>query len=737
MRLALLLATVVLASAGARVVLDSWITLHDGRSAVFDPDSLYQLRRVDRLRTEGWPPADRDPWMVWPDGAGVQWPPGWPALCGALLLPFAPQQDAAARAWLEHAMGWIPPVLGVLASLLATLAARRLAGDAAGLAAGLVHALCVPAIGYGAAGNADYHALVALAAGGLTAGLASALDRGALAGSARAARCGALLGLLAGGLWITWLGTIHHVLTLDAVLLVLLLRDRAGRLAGLPACGAALHLVALAVVLPVSAASPWLEDRPWSVEFLTWSQPLVLAAGAAFWLPLARLRPGGAGRRRWPWIFGGAAAAVAGALALAGSPLVAGVRAGLDSAAGGGAFDEIAESLPLLGGRGGFDAVLGTLGWAGVLLPIAWLAGLAVLRRERREALLPWLVAVPVLLALSLRQRRFANELALPMAVLTGFALARLVRLTPLARRAGSVTLLAAGAVALGLQWQVVTQVSAGLSRDPPLRFPARRLAAQRELYEWLARHAPGEPQGSVLATWGHGNGLLWAARQPNVATPFAYYVGADSRLAPSRCLLATDPAGARELLERFDVRFLLLTPPDPAAVHDLASLLDPALARRLVRDPGGPSAALAPAWRDTEQARLLLGLALLGPRAPDAPPPPQDVRLLHVSPTLLRGWPAGWILERVRGAAVEGRGSLRVELELRAPGLAAPLRFTAAAEPDADGVAHVRVPWATTSPNGDLQAAGPLRWTLGGRPGTADIGEDDVREGRRVVVGG
>jgi hypothetical protein len=151
---------------------------------------------------------------------------------------------------------------------------------------------------------------------------------------------------------------------------------------------------------------------------------------------------------------------------------------------------------------------------------------------------------------------------------------------------------------------------------------------------------------------------------------------------------------------------------------------------RYLTAAPDGER--LAAAWYSTVGARLV-GLAAPNVDALGF------LRLVHVSPFFDarltgRPLPAGAIWERVAGARVEASGAagerLEIVLELAYPDGATPFVFRATAAVGPDGVARVRVPYATDAPNGELVARGPVKWRLGAANGELSIPEHAVLGG-------
>ena len=91
----------------------------------------------------------------------------------------------------------------------------------------------------------------------------------------------------------------------------------------------------------------------------------------------------------------------------------------------------IQESRSLLSPNG-FDGaeIVRLLGYGAVVLPIAWvLAAIAVLRRSQ-SALLPLVVAAPLLAVQAGAQARFADALSMSMAVLLAWVLVELGRMS-------------------------------------------------------------------------------------------------------------------------------------------------------------------------------------------------------------------------------------------------------------------------------------------------------------------
>jgi asparagine N-glycosylation enzyme membrane subunit Stt3 len=765
--LALVLVAVALLAALAREVHNERITvLPAGDPGAgwfsFDPDTHYQLRRLTRVLDEGLPVAGRDERLNHPEGAAIPWPPYYTLLLAALLGPSAPSDPALRADYLERTAASLPWHFGVATALVAALAAWRLLrgsgasnGPAAtaALLAGGIFALLGSSLHYSAPGNGDHHAFATSLMAGMFALVAEGARSERLASPRAGLGLGCAAGVLAGALLGSWVGGLVHVLIVQAVLGWLVLRAAREHLPGLAPFGLAFHLTAAAVLAPAVLASPWNELHPWMVVNLSWFHLAHLLLGALVFAPLLVTAPGTRARRAWPWIVLAALALLALGLALSDLGPARGVREGFAWARRANGFMEfIAESQPLLWGQDGSMATgLRLLGLAPLALAIAWFPAARRAFVQRDGALLVWVVAAPPLLIQALVQRRFAEALGPAMAVLVGWGagwlLARRARV-PQPLICAALALLAAGILEYPTLARGATRLTAG---EHWLRGPqASTWRGQRALYRWLAQ-TPSAPGAGVLAPWYHGHSVLWVADRPSVATNFGSFVGLEGYLAPWRFFLERDPARAEALLVQRDARFVLV---DGALTNDLAVMLsllrDEVDFDALARTPDGlrPSAQ----WYATQGARLAFEGRAVDPTQGTATDSLDYLRLVHVSaqpyalplamPYLPPGSgapPCGWIWERVAGARVEARGApgqeLRLSIEIVYPQRERVLLWTRAATCDAQGLARLRVPYATDEPNGDGRALGPARWTLGERSGNAEIPGISVLAGSGVSL--
>jgi hypothetical protein len=236
---------------------------------------------------------------------------------------------------------------------------------------------------------------------------------------------------------------------------------------------------------------------------------------------------------------------------------------------------------------------------------------------------------------------------------------------------------------------------------------------SSREMAEWLRSHSP--PRAAVMAPWGFGQMIQWAAERPVVASNYGHYTGEQAFLDGFRFFAETDPQRAEELLATRDVRFVLVTTDMDRQWRSIARALG------LGDDPRRFQASLA--------ARLVSGGTQLGfLRIVHASPLPDSRR---ASPGSSLSAPSGFVFERVAGARIEVRGNPGDLLEIELPltdGLAS-FHFRASAHAGVDGVARVRCPYSTEQA-GDFRPAGKLVTRFAGAESTLMVTEADVRSG-------
>jgi asparagine N-glycosylation enzyme membrane subunit Stt3 len=726
------------------------------RWVAMDSDTLYHVRRLSRLMEEGFPVAERDPYLDYPQGSAIPWPPYYTIALWAVLAPLAPQEPEARRAWLEEGVASMPLVFGVATSILALAGAWMLAGPTAGLFAGLYHALTLGSITYSRAGNGDHHAWISFLNSAMFLVAAVGFRRGALERTRSAVAFGAAGGVLAGVLLGSWVASLLYVALFQLALGLVLVWNASRPRPGIAAFGLAYHVAALAVILPAVLASPWKEAHPWMVVNLSWFHLVHLVLGALVFVPLLFVRGGTRVFRLYPWLVAASLVALALVFALLDVGPAAGIREGFAWVSAEDRFmAQVGESYPLVGAGVAFpDVLFHHLGFGAALLPIAWLAAAIVAWRARDEALALWVVAVAGLLVQALLQRRFADALAMPMASLLGWGAARFAaslaaRITSARLRERVVELvapLALGLLAISMHWTgVVGQTLATAEVAAGEAHEEQGALAAREMAEWVRSHSPETRDYCVLANWGSGHLIEWGADRPSSATNFGSYVGLDGFQAPSRFFLEEDHARAEEILESRRAQYVFVLSSMPGMVAEMVATACPDRASRYL-EGGAKGRELREAFFDTLGAHLLLGGVRLHQGGP--PGPSVDfLRLVYASPIentaaplALGGMkrPFGFLWQHVAGARVEAHGSpgdeLRVALRVSFREAGYQLVFQRRALAGDDGIARIRVPYATLSANGE-GIVGESRWNFGPASGALAIAETDVSEGRVVRV--
>jgi hypothetical protein len=334
------------------------------------------------------------------------------------------------------------------------------------------------------------------------------------------------------------------------------------------------------------------------------------------------------------------------------------------------------------------------------------------------------------------------------MAIALGTALA-----SWMARLWSERAVLAAGcglALGVALQFPTLRATSARIGRDWTADDSVVPQRDVRELHRWIARRSDPEPMDAVLATWDQGHAIEWVAERASIATNFGSYLGRDSYLDPWRFFLEDDPKLAEELLERRSARYVLVTGDFSKDLEVMLRLLRPETRRSYLVIPREGPVYASQRFFTTMAARLMMGgragdmekRALTGDSL-------DFLRLVHVSPHrlatplpivhTLQPVPAGWIWERVKGAALELRGQpgtpFEIAIELDAGPLQPRMSFVASGTIGEDGLGRARVPYSTADANGDVLALGPAKCRVGASEREVAIREGDVVLGSTVAV--
>jgi len=565
-----------------------------GDDVVFPPaDPQYHLRRAFFTFVHFPDVLLFDPYINYPGGAPVPWPPLFDWTLGAVARLVA--QDVHG---FERVAAWASPVAGGLAVVPIALAGSLLGGRRVGLVAGVFYALLPIAVDYGRVGYADHHATVAM--------IGACLLLVCLA-SARAAVEERPLGRLAAihsairlVLMLTWHGSPLYLVLSEGLLLGVGIWTGRRELLGAQSLGA---LATGAILLPVIALSPTPLGGEYSSIALSRLHVLgmlgVAGVSGGLWA-MQRRRPNGAAIAR---LLMAMAIVTIGLFVLL---LMPGIREGLTPAL---RFltmsDEVGavtgEQSPLFAwlGRTPGSPAVHVWGWFAYAIPLAPAAAWLAWRRPGAD---PGTRVAALLLGawgaffafLALQQRRYGNDFAPAAAILFALALCALAERATRTledRRSGSVV---ATALALGLC--VLLFLPPVCRVDVPraqatlhaLRSPgAIRLDVRDSVAVTLARFmgevgrmtpetssylTPGpSPEYAVIAHANLGHALQYGARRPTATDPFWWYIGRENWDRSFAFFETADEEEAIRLAELLRGRYVVTTTesvPGSVAAH-------------------------------------------------------------------------------------------------------------------------------------------------------------------------
>jgi asparagine N-glycosylation enzyme membrane subunit Stt3 len=648
-----------------------------------DSDGLYHMRRLSEYRKADGMPSARDVFLNYPDGAIIPWPPYYTMVADV----FVDDNESA----IEMQMGRLPLLFSALTSLLVALAALMIAGRGAALIAGLIHTFNYASIHYGSLGVADHHAFVSLL-NCFTLLAFSFVSRFGGFSSLRFCILSALAAGVATGLMLgVWVGALMYLVPLQLVCLWWLYNYFNRQVALFVSL---FHLSALVVLLPAILQSPWVADYPWMVINLSNFHLLWLALGVALPIPIWWSRCQDTTRKymRRAVAIGSAVGVVVFALDI---PPASGILEGFAWVSRADEFMAgIAESAPLI------SDIDGLLKWVGLvvfLIPcVYWWAF-----RDKKfssPVLLPWLVALPPLLLQALAQRRFADALSAPLAVVGAVGFVWLLSKIKIARPAK----MAAAAVVLVLS--LLPSISSYTEGSSALPYDEVQ-GAEHDLFEWIAKQE-SQPR-SVLAAWDFGHTIEWVAKRPSIATNFGSYIGRDSFVDPAKFFMTNNHQVAEDILLKRKVQYIVVTSrlPDLLASHAQRAEVDVKNYRTIV---DGKELQLSAMWFQTMAAQIFNFGEVVGFNGPASSI--DFLRLVYMSPVItvvgeqLGGKTAvGRIWEYVPGAEVRGvarpNSEIKVVVDFKFMHEDKKLvssKWSAHVNSDANGEFAVRVPYCS-----------------------------------------
>lgn len=712
-----------------------------GDQIVFPPaDAQYHLRRAFYTFVNFPSILFFDPYINYPGGAPVPWPPLFDFVLGGVARALA----ADSRGF-EQVAAWAGPVCGALTVIPVYRAGSLLASRGVGFTAGLVYA-CLPiSVVYSRVGNPDHHAAVAMLGAWLLLACLGLAQREA--SGHRARRWGLLLAAAQTGLLLCWHGSLLYVGLANALLLgvgVLWGRPRALLAQAGAAAASGLLLVPLLLIAPEPLGGRY------SAIALSWLHVLacwaVACLAGGLWASQRRV-PNGGFRYRL-----GVAASGGGAL-LATAMLVPELRAGLEPAfqfltQADGVGAVTGEQNALFGVSSGVPGAnpVRSWGWLVYTIPFAPAAVFGLARTRGTEktsgasALLLGLWGLFFAL-LTLGQRRYGNDFAPAFALLFGIGswrgVAAVSARIPGAGVRTAVRGIGVGVLLVGLLWPVVSAIYgpralSSLAALEPGYKPgaavthsiaatlAGFMAEVRRLTPATSAYlGPGPPPAyGVIAHANLGHAIQYGGRRATATDPFWWYIGPDNWDASFAFLAARTEARALRWAEVLQGRYVITTlEEDSQSVvgqlheHDGRALGGrPALTRfRLIAESPVGGRGIGEMFRP----RATVGAAAY--------------KLFEIVPG------ARVVVKAPVGQEVE------VSLDLRSS-QGRPFRYRAVAPADVKGEAVLRLPYATdvpTSRDGSrrTEAVGVYRIQRAGRVEPLKVSEEAVLSGAELRV--
>ena len=538
----------------------------------FGNDAYYHARRI-QYGVERFPEMlFFDPYVAFPQGGE----PIWPLLLDRLLAALAwlfigPGREDAVAAMIV----WMPPLVGALSVLLLWAFARRGFGASAARIAAFTLALMPAHAHYSQLGFVDHHAVVVLA----TIAVAWASWRAVDEPQSRKGVVACTLGALFAFSFAVWPGALVYVLVAEAALFVALaLEEDAERARRRARLTLGVQGVAFALIGPMALGQQWQRWGSVSPLVLSNFQPLLFGllgvGAAAAWAMAER------GAARIPRTAAALVAviAAAGLCAFAFPQLLCGAQDAWLWLSRSESFQAVvAESSPLLRAPSGAWDLGRAVGSLSLLFFAAPALGLALVWRGGEGRALRWVLAGWLLtaFALALLQRRFAGDLAAPLALAFAWAVRELFESLRW-RHAGRFAAVAVTAGVAALLLPVLTVHAKRAASLVPwltgtpyeLRDGHRQRHLLHELGLWLRENtAPTRgffdaslaPEYGVLAAWGDGHVLRYAARRPTVTDNFGDDVGTEGMQAADAYFAATDEQEASRILDALGVRYVVV----------------------------------------------------------------------------------------------------------------------------------------------------------------------------------
>lgn len=726
MRLKLFLGAVLLLAVGLRALGFEWVFV-DSETVVFAAgDAQYHLRRALHAWMNFPSVLFADSYINYPGGAAISWPP---------LFDFTVAAFGRALASESHRFqviaAWAPVAIGAATVLPVYTLARRIGGSGVGVGAAALLALIPIHINYSRVGQLDHHGAVAFI------GVCLLLVVARLAANdGSPSRLGFALAAARLAMLLTWHGSLLYLALAEGALWIagaVTGRRELYRVQAVSALGTWVVLAPLVWLFPEPLGGSWSAIGLSRLHVLAVSGVVVVSAG--MWWRAGRGGLGSpAGRLGWTAIFG--------LVAMGAALLVPAVREGLEPGLrfltmSDGVGQRTGEQLPLFAvfGRVTGRPVWEVWGLLGYAIPVLPFAVLWACPKEKRA--LGWVVAGWCLWfgGLALVQRRYGNDLAPAAAV--GFALV----IAAVGRRVGAAlggsrlavvsACTAIGLVLLAPPIAVQTWPRLGngfrvwrgdlAGRDPALLSVAGSLTRFMQLVRRVTPETSGyfdpavAPEYGVVADPNLGHAIQNVARRPTPTDPFWAFIGEENWDAAFRLLAASSEAEAVALARKLSARYVITT-----------SSASPETFEGWLHHADGTRSG---AWPASEHFRLVAEGPLGGVHFARSFQVQEGRRVTGP------GTPPYKLFERVEGAVLEVLAAageeVIVTLRLATPG-GRRIDYEAKGTAGSDGVARMRVPYATGTPESEEAVAteGPYRVRSGGGIRPQTISETAVREG-------
>ncbi len=689
--------------------------LADGDLAFYGYDSYYHMRRVlytiDHFPHTLW----SDSYLNYPHGMELMWPPLFDQIiAGTSLLLGADGQRS-----VEMIGAMVPPILGSLTILALYCLARELFGKRVALLSAVMLAIAPSHVGTSMFGRPDHHVLEGLLLVSVVLFMVLALS-----GRDHPLRFSVIAGALVAALATAWIGTPAYLGIFLLYAIVQISSDlRDGRSSKEMVCVFAVTFgVALLFLLPFWN-DPWLIPSFFSVVGVLLAVPAIYGLSCVF------------SKKKIPWEAFPLTVATLGYVIVIltyrldqTTDIYTLLWSGLRYFSGGDLSWRVTEAVPLY-------AIAEPVSFLGFNLVLA-LGGLIVLivrmqHVDLRRGQLLFLVWTLVALILTLVQNRFLYIFNINMAVLISlffFLVADHIQKNGWIGRYPPATMIATGVVLILVILPSAIDTTMMVQDEPEIA------GDWQEALRWLEKNTPvtsyfeepyEAPEYGILSWWDYGNWILYRSRRPVVANNFQ--AGA---VEAARFYLSEDEEDAMAILKMRGSRYVvtnekILYGNLPAVVLwidgnpiDYVNIIDEGNILTFVH------------------TRRFMKTVLAGCHIFDCSGM-KHLRLIYESNTtvgLLFPTNKIKIFEQVPGARIAGTADVDVEVSLEmTTNQGRRFRYTSHDKSE-DGRYEIIVPYSTED-RYDTRSAGVYQVTSGGVTKEVEVSEDDLIQGRKVVV--